>query len=180
MVMTQVPARAQRLFAIWRALPSDPLTERALEAAILKLLDRPGADADASAYRHMLTGSGAVRATRNGSGGVVYTRSKSFPEWPDNDVGPGSPSYDAHLAEIAQREQEDHDRVAAEVERNAPQNLQRAELVRLIDSRLDELKRAGDGAAVTRARELIRERSAEAQAPAPRPGRGRPAGMEAP
>jgi hypothetical protein len=138
------------------------MTERELHAAILQVLDRPAAEADASAYLLSLVGCGAVVAS-NGSGEVVYTRASEFPTWPEA-VGPGSPSYDARLAEMSAREQEDHDRVAREVERNAPQNRQREGLVRLIDERIErrlaELRRAADGAAITRARELLRRREA--------------------
>jgi hypothetical protein len=106
-------------------LGDSPLSESALEAAILKTLDGPGREADASALKHMLVGCEAVRAIRNGSG-VVYQRASVFPSWPE--TGPGSASWDEHLAELAAQEQADHDRVAAEVERNSPQNRQRLEL----------------------------------------------------
>jgi hypothetical protein len=184
----RIPQRAARLYSLWQRLPDCPLTERQLEQAILRVLDRPGAEADASALRHMLCGSHAVIASRDESGVTHYRKAPEFPVWPDN--GPGSPSYDEHLRELAQQETEQHDRVAAEVERNSPQIRQRQELdahIRqmageVIDARIDELRRAADGAAITRARQLLRREqtgaTAQAGGDATRPDK--PAGREAP
>jgi hypothetical protein len=123
----QIPARAQRLYALWGKLPDHPLTESEFLAAIARALDRgPGAEADVSAFRHALCGSQAVIATRNGDGGITYQKAPEFPTWPEN--GPGSPAYDAQLRELAEEEQRQHDRVAAEALRNSPQNQQREEL----------------------------------------------------
>jgi hypothetical protein len=127
MTAQQVPQRAQRLYSLWRQLPDTPLTEEAFINAILKALDHgPGQEADASAYRHSLVGCEAVRAAANGSGEVVYQRMPEFPTWPEN--GPGTPAYDQQIREMAQEEQAAHDRAAAEVERNSPQNQARLEL----------------------------------------------------
>jgi hypothetical protein len=162
-----IPHRAARLHQLWQRLPAHPLSERQLEEAILHWLDRPGAQADAAAYRHMLCGSQAVIATTNGNGGITYQKAPEFPVWPDN--GPGSDAYNRQLAEMAQHEQEQHDRVSAEVERNAPQNRQREELdarIRevsgeVIDARIDELRRTFESRAVTRARQLLRDEQTE-------------------
>jgi hypothetical protein len=126
----QVPARAQRLYGLWSKLSEAPMTEREFLAEILKALDRGvGAEADASAYRHLLVGAEAVIATRNGSGEVVYTKAPEFPSWPEN--GPGTAAYDAQLKEMAAREQGEFDRAAEEVRRNSPANRHREELVGL-------------------------------------------------
>jgi hypothetical protein len=160
---TRVPARAQRLFAIWRQLDAAPMTEAKFHAAILAALDRgPGSEADASAFAFLLTSSEAVTVSRGDDGQPSYLRAPDFPEHPPN--GPGTDAFDRQLREASEREQEEHDRVAAEVQRNAPQSRERAALVALIDSRIDarlhELRRAADGAAITRARELLRRQSA--------------------
>jgi hypothetical protein len=144
---TQVPPRAQRLYALWTRLPDTPLTEAALESEILRLLDGTGREADASALKHLLCGAQAVICTRDESG-VRFTKADEFPIW-EHDTGPGSRSWDEHLRELSEQQQADDDRVAAEVAANAPQNRQRAELdahVRavvgeVIDARIDELRR---------------------------------------
>jgi hypothetical protein len=184
----QVPARAQRLFSIWSRLSADPMSEDEFLAAITRALDRgPGAEADVSAFRHSLVGCGSVTARRGEDGSLSYEKAETFPTWPENN-GPGSASYDQQTAELAAEQERQFDRAAAEVERNAPQNRQREELdahIRKvvderIDARLAELRRASDGAALTRARELLRQsrQSAEAEAPATttRPGVARPEG----
>jgi len=135
-VSAQVPARAGRLHELWRRLPTDPLTERELEAALVRLLDRPAAEADASAYMEMLLTAEAVKATGQ-QGRVVYVRSKEFPVF-EEQTGPGSASYDAELRQMAAREQEQHDRNAEEVRRNSPANRQREELVALVNSLIDQ------------------------------------------
>jgi hypothetical protein len=124
----QIPQRAARLYAIWGKLPDTPLSEDELHAAILKALNRsgPGHEADCSAFRHLLVGCEAVAATRDAAGEVTYQKAPEFPTWPEN--GPGTASYDAHLRELAEEEQAVHDRAAAEVLGNSPQNRQRQEL----------------------------------------------------
>jgi hypothetical protein len=76
----QIPARVQRLFSIYSKLGDDPMTEQEFLAAITRALDRgPGAEADVSAYRHLLVAAEAVRATRNGSGAIVYQKAAVSP-----------------------------------------------------------------------------------------------------
>jgi hypothetical protein len=124
--MTQVPPRAQPLYRLWERLPADPMSEREFASVLLKVLDRgPAGEADATAYMSTLCHAEAVVATRS-NGGIVYRKSDTFPEWPE--TGPGTRSWDRHLQELAEQEQADHDRVSAEVERNAPINRQRQEL----------------------------------------------------
>jgi hypothetical protein len=77
---------------------------------------------------------------------------------------------------IAEEFERQRDAADEEAFRNSPQNQQRVALLALIDQRIDqrlaELRRAADGAAVTRAREVLRRQNAEAPAPAntTRPG----------
>jgi hypothetical protein len=114
------------------------LSERQFEAAILSAIGRGvGAEADASALRELLVGAQAVTATRSEAGAVVYSKVEEFPTW-DNEVGPGSAAFDRQLAEMSAREQADHDRVAADIEKRAPQNLQRQELDAHIRQVVDE------------------------------------------
>jgi hypothetical protein len=134
--MTQVPARAQRLFAIWQRLPNAAMSESEFEAAILKLLDRPGAEADASAYMSTLRHAEAVTAT-NADGGIVFRKSAEFPEWPDQ-VGPGSAAFDAQTAELADAERVRLDAVDEEAWRNSPQAQQRSELQTFIRTTVRE------------------------------------------
>jgi hypothetical protein len=171
----QVPARAQRLYSLWRKLSDAPMTEAKFHAAILSALDRgPGSEADASAFAFLLTSSAAVTVGRGDDGQPSYLRAPEFPEHPPN--GPGTAALDRQLAEIAAEEQRQHDRVAEEVVRNSPQQRQRAELIALIDARIDakveELRRSGDSAAIARAREMLRRQTAGASASAntTRPG----------
>jgi hypothetical protein len=88
-----------------------------------------------------------------------FHKADRFPEWPEP-AGPGTQAFDQATREMAARQQEEFDRADAEVLRNSPQNEQRTALIALIDQRIDarlaELRRAADGAAVTRARERLR------------------------
>ena len=152
--MSAVPQRAQRLYAVWSALPDGPLTERQLEEAILRILHRPGAQADASAYLAMLTDSRAVVAT-NGT----FQKATEFPKVPEP-AGPGTQEYDRQTALMAARQEEEFDRSAEEAFRNSPQNTARIELIALIDARIDErileLRRLADSAAIRTARQFAR------------------------
>src|SRR5262249_11817152 len=156
--------RAQRLYAIWGKLPDTPLTEADFLTAILRALDRgPGHEADASALAYLLTSSEAVRASRNGSGELVYTKAETFPSWPEYTIG--TPTYDTQPRELAEEQQRQFDREAEEAFRNSPQNRQREEMVALvrqvanevIDARIAELRRTFETKAVTEARRHLRE-----------------------
>jgi hypothetical protein len=157
-VSTQVPPRAQRLFALWSRLPGDAMSEAELDAAILRMLEGPGRQADASAYRTSLVLSGAMTARRFDDGTLRFKKAAEFPTWPAN--GPGTAAYDAQLRELAAEEERQRNRADEEVRRNSPQNREREALVALIDERIDakvaELRRAAESAAVKRARELMR------------------------
>jgi hypothetical protein len=178
-VSTQtLSSAAARLHAIWSTLPSGTLTEPQFLAAITTALNRPGPghEADVSAIRHALVGSQAVITTGNGPG-LTCTRAESFPEWRDpTSLGPGSPEFDRQTDELRAAERVVADRATEETFLTSPQNRERAAMIALIDERIErrlgELRRAADGAAVTRARELLRRQTAGAGVPATttRPG----------
>lgn len=170
----QVPARAQRLHWLWSRLGADPMSEDAFIEAIMTALDRGvGAEADASAWRHQLVGSGAFIATQDPDGRITYRKAETFPTLPP--VGPGTPAFDQQSAELAAEEQAAHDRDTEEAWRNSPQRRQAEELdahIRqvaneVIDARIDELRATYESAALRRARLLLKaEQDAEAEAPA--------------
>jgi hypothetical protein len=137
----QVPQRAARLHQLWSRLPDSPLTEDELEAAILKVLDRPGAEADASAYKSMLLHAQAVVTTRDEDSVIRCRRSESFPTW-DEEVGPGSAAWDWQLDELAEEEKRQHDATAEEALKNSPQSRQRIEL----DQHIRQVLREDEGA----------------------------------
>jgi hypothetical protein len=119
------------LFAIWRALPPDPLTESQLEAAVLKVLDGPGREADASAHVSSLVHSAAVVPTRDEAGVVRFAKAETFPEWPE-EVGPGTEAYDRQTAELSDQLERQLDDADEEKFRNSPQNRQRQELEQVV------------------------------------------------
>jgi hypothetical protein len=131
-----IPPRAQRLYSIFAKLPAAPMTEAEFDSAVKTALNRGvGAEVDVSAMRFLLTSSGAVTATTNGSGETVYTKAAAFPEHAP--VEPGSAAFDQQNRELAQDEERQRDLDAEEAFRNSPQNRQRAELIALIDERID-------------------------------------------
>jgi hypothetical protein len=160
----QIPARAQRLYALWSRLPSDAMTEAKFHAAILAALDRgPGSEADASAFVFLLTSSEAVTVSRGDDGQPSYLRAPAFPDHPPN--GPGTLAFDRQLADLAREEQEQHDRVAAEVEANAPINRQREQLDAHVRSVVrQELPRALREAVRAELPALMREQTQQAEA----------------
>jgi hypothetical protein len=102
MTTTQVPARAQRLYALWEQLPTTPLDEGELEHVILRTLDGSGREADASGLSYLLVSSGAVIAVGDEAGRVTYTKADEFPEHPENGIG-----SDVHNAYLADRSREE-------------------------------------------------------------------------
>jgi hypothetical protein len=161
---TQVPARAQRIYAVWSKLDDAPLNEVEFLAAILRALKRgPGAEADVSAMKFLLTSSGAVTVGSDEFGATTYRRSASFPEHPRNDIG--SAAYDQQNRELAQEQEAQHDRDAEAAFKGSPQARQRAELLALIDARIDErileLRRLAASAETAQARSLRRQQVGE-------------------
>jgi hypothetical protein len=106
------------------------MTEDELEAAILAVLDRPGAEADASAFASSLLHAGAVIPTDE-PGVVRYRKSAEFPSWPKS-VGPGSEAFDRQTAELSDQLERQLDDADEERFRNSPQNRQREELEQLV------------------------------------------------
>jgi hypothetical protein len=139
------------------------MTESALEEAVLQMLDGPGRQADASAYRTSLVLSGAVMARRGDDGTLRFKKAAEFPTWPEN--GPGSAAFDQQNREMAEEQERQHDLAAAEALRNSPQNRQREEwdahirqvADERIDARLDEVRRTYESASLTEARRLLKE-----------------------
>jgi hypothetical protein len=124
----QIPARAQRLHQLWRALPGDSMTEGELRSAILGALNRPGAghEADVDAWSFLLTSSGSVTVRRGEDGQPSYVRAPVFPE--HEPCGPGSEAFDRQTAELAEEEERRLDLVSEEAFTNSPQHRQQVEL----------------------------------------------------
>jgi hypothetical protein len=143
----QVPQRAQRLYSIWSRLPDAPLTEREFEEAILKLLDGPAREADATAFMSTLRHAEAMIASQGEDGVLRFHKAPEFPTW-DHDVGPGSASWDEHLRELAERERVQYDAAGEEAWQASPQRRQREETAtfvrsvvnEVIDERINELR----------------------------------------
>lgn len=162
-VAAQIPANERRLYRIWRAIPTGPLTERELEETIAAAADRPGDHAFAAAIRANLQMPTPVRVDgelvyqyamtvgKDDQGKLVYQRSAEYPV--GEDASFGTPAFNEVLAARAEREKEELDRLDADRQRQrdespwAIEQKDRAEQVR-------EVIRAEGGALLG---EVIRE-----------------------
>lgn len=167
--------QGRRLFQLWRKLPDGPMTEDALDVAIIRAaglyeLDTAGAHAYRSSLLNVRQPDGSERALiarRGEDGALLYEKGTVFPLLEDG--GPGSARFNAQLARQAEEEEElqrEEDRAIRDNMASSPFGVHRRELLALIDERVDnrieQLAEDLDGSAVEQLREALHKRRTEA------------------
>jgi hypothetical protein len=140
-VRAQIPPAGRRLFRIWQQLPTGPVSESEMNAAIIKAGNVYEGDlAAAQALRSSLVLADAVSARGGDDGQLLYERSSEFPIHAPNH--PGSESFNRELARISEREHEQHaerDRAVQAALENGSFGQQRRETVALIRETVEEM-----------------------------------------
>jgi hypothetical protein len=127
MAAQQIPAAERRLYRLWRALPTGPLSERELWDAICAAADQPGDQGFAQAIvanllmptpvrvDGELTWQRALTLREDDRGKLIYQRTEEYPVGEDTSFG--TPAFNEVLAARAAKEREDLDRLDADRQR---------------------------------------------------------------